>query len=81
VVFEKLNDYQATLNFVILQDYLLRANLTTQRIFGFFLDVLHIDSTRLWHSAKQSPAVSKVTPESPTYNAKWRLYYEPSLVQ
>jgi predicted transcriptional regulator of viral defense system len=81
VVLEKLQAYQETLDFAVLQTYLLRANLTTQRIFGFFLDALQMDSTPLWRAARQSPAVSKLTPDSPAYNAKWRLYYEPALIQ
>lgn len=79
VVLEKLQEHQGTLDLAVLQSYLLSANLTTQRIFGFFLDTLQLDSTPLWRSARQSPAVSKLTPDSPAYNAKWRLYYEPAL--
>jgi predicted transcriptional regulator of viral defense system len=81
VVREKLQEYQDILDFEVLQSYLLCANMATQRIFGFFLDTLHIDSTQLWQSAKQGTAVSKLTPYSRAYNAKWRLYYEPALFQ
>lgn len=81
VVREKLAEYQATLDWPRLYTYLARANLTTQRIFGWLLDSLHVDSTPLQALVQHSPMVSKLTARSTTYDPKWRLYYEPSLLQ
>ncbi len=81
VVREKLADYQGDLDWPTLYAYLARANLTTQRIFGWLLDSLHLDSSPLQIKAHQSPMVSKLTAHSATYNPKWRLYYEPTLIQ
>lgn len=82
VVVEKLQEYQNDLDLDRLQVYLLRTNLATQRIFGFLLDTLGIDTgTALHRSSGQSTAVSKLTPDSTAYNAKWRLYYQPSLLR
>jgi len=81
VVAEKLKEYTDTLDIEMLKAFLRRANITTQRIFGFFLDTFSIDSMELRESARQSTAVSRLTPDSTTYNAKWRLYYEPTLIE
>lgn len=81
VVVEKLQEYQEALDLDRLRAYLLRANLATQRIFGFLLDNLELDADELRRSAGQSTAVSKLTPDSTAYNARWRLYYERSLLR
>lgn len=81
IVREKLFDYQDTLDWPLFHTYLVRANLTTQRIFGFLLDSLDLDSSSIQELGRKSLMVSKLTPHSTAYNAKWRLYYEPSLIQ
>ncbi|MDQ3249457.1 MAG: hypothetical protein M3Q45_09685 [Chloroflexota bacterium] len=81
VVREKLFEYQDALDWPVLHTYLTRATLTTQRIFGFLLDSLKLDSSPLQDTGRQSLMVSKLTPHSTVYNAKWRLYYEPCLMQ
>ena len=80
VVLEKLQSYQDSFDLERLQTLLAQANQTTQRIFGFLLDTLGLDSSKLQQPAKQSGAVGKLTPASSQYNAKWRLYYEPALI-
>lgn len=61
--------------------YLLRCNLTTQRIFGLLFDTIGFPyDQQLVDSAQQGQATSKLTPESNDYNAKWRLYYTPDLL-
>lgn len=63
-----------------LVDYLLRANLTTQRVFGLLLDSSGLAyDPRLEESARQSIADSRLSTAAQTYNAKWRLYYDPAM--
>lgn len=63
-----------------LTTYLLRANLTTQRLFGLFFDWLNlaVDET-LVENAHSRPASSRVDGKKQKYSAKWRLYYDPNL--
>ena len=79
-VLETLADHWHDLNQVRLTDYLLRANLTTQRIFGLLLDHLGLAyDCRLEDSARSSRAVSRLSTTAQTYNAKWRIYYDPAM--
>lgn len=60
--------------------YLLKSNLTTQRMFGLLFDHLNLSyDKRLEESAKSSQAASRSEPHGQEYNAKWRLYYDPSM--
>ncbi len=65
-----------------LKDYLQRANLTTQRIFGFWFDRLGIAvDPDLVQRARSGQAASRLTAGSTTYDPKWRLYYDSSIVE
>ncbi|MCC6170044.1 MAG: hypothetical protein IT329_22695 [Caldilineaceae bacterium] len=60
--------------------YLLKSNLTTQRVFGLLFDHLNLSyDKRLEESAKTSQAASRTEPHGQEYNAKWRLYYDPAM--
>lgn len=64
-----------------LNDYLKRANLTSQRIFGLLFDKLNIEYDRqLVARARGGLASSRLTVESDEYDAKWRLYYDSSII-
>lgn len=77
IVLEKLIDYQDQIDFEILHEYLLRANLTTQRIFGFLYDLAKIDSNKLLGSIESSKSISYITKsEDNKFNNKWKLYYD-----
>lgn len=75
LVREKLAAYYHQLDFERLEELLLRANLTTLRIWGHLLDQLGLDTAQLWARSSESTSVSKVTRHSQVYDAKWRLYY------
>lgn len=65
-----------------LQHYLRQVNLTTQRIFGFLLDRLHIGyDTELAARAAAGQAASRLTPASTAYDARWHLYYDDSILE
>ena len=81
-VAEGLSEHRESINQERLLTYLLRCNLTTQRIFGLLLDALDFPyDQELLHSAQQGQATSKLTPESSEYNARWRLYHPPSFLE
>lgn len=64
-----------------LLDYLLRSNQTAQRVFGLLFDLVGFPyDQRLVDSAQKGQATSRYTADSNEYNAKWRLYYTPSLL-
>lgn len=63
-----------------LTDYLLRSNLTTQRVFGLLFDYLSLSyDKKLEESARSSQAASRAEPQGQEYSAKWRLYYDPGM--
>lgn len=65
-----------------LEEYLRQANLTTQRIFGWLFDTLHIAyDPALAVRAHAGAAASKFTAGSTVYNPKWRLYYVPGVIE
>jgi predicted transcriptional regulator of viral defense system len=77
LVLEKLVEYKGEVDFEKLNSFLLKANLTTQRIFGFLLDLAGINSLPLLNSIQDSPSVSYLSnSENNTYNHKWKLYYD-----
>ena len=80
-VAEGLFEHRESIDQERLLAYLLRCNLTTQRIFGLLLEALSLPyNQELLHSAQQGQATSKLTPESSEYNARWRLYHPPSFL-
>jgi hypothetical protein len=60
--------------------YLLQANITTQRLFGLFFDMLNLSyDEKLVESARNNSAASRVDGAELVYDAKWRLYYDPEM--
>jgi predicted transcriptional regulator of viral defense system len=81
-VAEVLSEYQGSIDCQRLQNYLSRSNLTTQRIFGLLFVTIDLPyAEQLVQSAQQGQATSKLTAQSSKYNAKWRLYYTPTLIE
>lgn len=79
-VLEILSENQHNVDVERLTDYLLRSNLTTQRLFGLIFDTLDVAyDQKLVESARSSPASSQVDGDGKEYNAKWRLYYDPGM--
>jgi predicted transcriptional regulator of viral defense system len=65
-----------------LSEYLQRAALPTQRIFGFLLETLDLPvADWLLTRAHASKSVTRLTRQSATRSARWRLYYDPHLVE
>jgi predicted transcriptional regulator of viral defense system len=80
-VAEVLADSRHLLDYGRLNQYLELANLTTQRIFGLLFETLGIEyDDRLLQRAQKALASAHLTPDSKTYNAKWRLYYDANML-
>lgn len=77
LVLEKLGNYQNEFNLDLLIDLSLNSTTVTQRILGFVLDCLKLDSKRLYEAIQTSKGTSRITDSSNNqYNKKWRLYYD-----
>jgi len=77
LVVETLRDNHHNLDLNRLIAYALRSPVAVQRVMGFLLDSLHLDTALLDQAAKQSSSVTKLTDESSQYSSTWRLYYDP----
>lgn len=79
-ILEILSESHNTVDQRRLTEYLLKSNLTTQRIFGLLFDHLNLDyDHKLETSARSKASVSRIDVKSQEYNSKWRLYYDPSM--
>lgn len=76
IVFEIFQEYRDEIDLDILIDHLLRANLITQRIFGFLFDCNHQDARELLRATSNKTSVSAISKsEEMNYNHRWKLYY------
>ncbi|MEK7527841.1 MAG: hypothetical protein AAB574_02400 [Patescibacteria group bacterium] len=80
VVFEKLREYQESLDLNKLQNYALRSDMTIRRKIGFFLDQLGVNTQGLYRILAENKGLSRFTKESKTFNAKWRIYYDNRII-
>lgn len=76
---EKLTAERRQLDLDRLQAFLLRANLTTLRIWGWLLDAAGVDTASLRERTGASTTVSRATPQAASYDARWRLYVDPAM--
>ncbi len=77
LVLEKITEFKETINFDRLNSFILQANLTSQRIFGFLFDLAGFNSLPLLNSIQDSQSVSYFSKsENNVYNHKWKLYYD-----
>ena len=76
LVVEKLQVHQESLNIEKLCEYISKMSTTTIKIFGFILDLLHIDSNTLYESVKTKHSTHWMLVGDKKFNAKWRLYYD-----
>ena len=76
VVIEKLQEYRDSLDIETLCECVSRMSTTTIKIFGFILDLLHIDSGILYDSIKTKHSTHWMLVGDKKFNARWRLYYD-----
>lgn len=82
LVFEKLREHKDAFDFTKMINYAKAYNLTIQRNLGFLLDAVGVSSDALYEIArKKRSGLSKMHAKAKTFNAKWRLYYDPAAIK
>lgn len=81
LVWEKLKTFRGTIDFKRLKNYALKFNLKTIRQIGFFLDCLGVTTEELEDAVSGKKSYSKMTNRSKSFNAKWRIYVEDSIIE
>lgn len=74
---EKIRDHKSELNFLKLNEYLLKFPAVTIKIFGFIYDLFGIESHVLFNFIKKKHATHRMIAKDQKFNAKWRIYYDP----
>ena len=81
IVLEKMREYQHRLDFAKLQRYATRFGIGMSRMVGFLLDQVNTDTTIVQqYASADKTGYTKLTNQSETFNAKWRLYYDNRLI-
>jgi predicted transcriptional regulator of viral defense system len=81
LVWEKLKEHKNDLDFSLLKKYARKFNRTVIRQVGFFLDRLGIDTEDLVGEVKGRGSYGRMTKGSRDFNAKWRLYFDHTLIE
>lgn len=81
LVWEKLSAYKHRFDFDLLKKYTSKFNLDIIRKVGFFLDCLGIDTKDLHKYISGKTSYSRMTQKSRKFDAKWRLYFDNSIIK
>jgi len=81
LIWEKFSEYKRTMDFNLLKQYTGKFSLNVIRQVGFFLDRLSIDTSDLLKIVSGKTSYSRMTKESKDFNAKWRLYFDHSIIE
>lgn len=82
LIVEKLREYQNKFDFTKMIEYAKAYNITVQRNLGFLLDSIGVFCDPLYEIARSNrKGFSKMHPGAKTFNAKWRLYYDPGIIE
>ena len=77
LVIEKLSNFTHEFDLDKLIEFSLQSTIATQRILGFVLDCLKLDSEKLTQALRKHHGTSKITDsDDNVFNSKWRLYYD-----
>mgnify|MGYP000978807419 CR=1 FL=1 len=77
LILEKLSSFTREFDLDKLIEFSLQSTIAAQRILGFVLDCLNLDSEKLTQTLKKHHGTSKITDtDENVFNGKWRLYYE-----
>lgn len=79
LVSEKLRDYSVSLNIHNLISYSTKHPKVVQRILGFLLDEINVDTSDIYNKLKNEKDYAIATIGAKKFNAKWRLYLPVSL--
>lgn len=75
LIFEKIKEYNVDINLDKLNQFSKKYSITVQRILGFLLDRLSIESKFLYELVKENKGCSFMNKDSNEFDSKWRLYY------
>jgi predicted transcriptional regulator of viral defense system len=82
LVVEKIGEYQSKFDFLKMIGFAKAYNITVQRNLGFLLDAIGVSSDALYEITRSNrKGFSKMHPGAKTFNAKWRLYYDPGIIE
>lgn len=81
LVWEKLKDYEKSMDFSLLIKYAKKFSLTVVRQTGFFLDRLGVKTKDLLKLLHGNTGYSKMTNNSKVFDAKWRLYFDNRIIE
>lgn len=81
LVWERCCEYKRTIDFSLLKQYTSRFNLDVIRQIGFFLDRLGVDTSDLMKIVSGKTSYSRMAKGSKVFNAKWRLYFDYSIIE
>jgi predicted transcriptional regulator of viral defense system len=77
LVLEKLNDLH-DIDLDLFTNLILKTNVVTQRVMGFMLDLVGLDSSHLHRAISKKRGTSRITAaDDNLYSPKWSLYYDP----
>jgi predicted transcriptional regulator of viral defense system len=77
IVFQTFQEYREGIDLDTLTTHVLRANLTTRRIFGFLYECNALDTRALLQAVEGKASVSSIsTRENQRYHHQWKLYYD-----
>ena len=79
--FQPIKEHPEAIDIEKLQQYALRFSSNVRRKAGFLLDHLNIPAKHLYASIKDGRGYTKLSKYSTQFNPKWRVYYEPKLLQ
>ena len=81
LVWSMLVKYKQKFDFCLMKRYSKKFNLNVIRQTGFFLEKLGIDAENLEKLVRGKTNYGRMTRESKEYNAKWRLYFDRSVIE
>jgi len=75
LIVEKLREHRDIIDEKRLNELSKNQSLTVQRLLGFLLDQVDIESGVIYERLKNRQGYSRMTADSTEFNSKWRLYY------
>ncbi|MEI7579202.1 MAG: type IV toxin-antitoxin system AbiEi family antitoxin [bacterium] len=76
MVIEKITEFKDQINFIRLNEYLSKSPIAVQKIFGFILDLLGIESGEILKMLNKNDSRVYLVRGSNNYNSKWNVYYD-----
>ena len=80
LVWEKLKEFKSDFDFSSLKKYSQKFGVEMTRKVGFLLDKLGIDADDLMVNFKRKSDYGRLTKNSKTFNSKWRIYFDDTII-